>query len=516
MERTKPGLGVLAAALGLGILGDGLLRATPWGINVLLWISALVVFSAVLGRLGKVGFRGGEWWLAPLAMLFTSFVAWRAAPMLVFLNFSMVLGSLSLFAVRGRQGSLKLSGIFEYSLGGFYAGLCAVAGPVPAVAKDVEWREVAGGRGQSALAAIRGTLIAAPLLLIFGSLFVAADAVFEGLVRDVFDFDVAEELSHLLLAGFISWICAGLLRLVFVGRAPDWTSPDRPANLSPGAVEVGVVLGLLNTLFLAFVIVQVRYLFGGLDAISSAGLTYAEYARRGFFELVVVTALVLPLLLVAHWLFRPGNRARERFFKALAGSLLVLLLVIMASAMYRMWLYLQAFGLTGLRFYATVFMIWLFVLFSWFAVTVLLRDQRNRFAYGALLSGFAAVMLLNIVNPDSIIARVNVDRMEDGELFDPYYLTTLSADAAPVLVAALPRIGDKHLYEDVAVTPSASGKEQPPKGPTIKKVLVDRYESETFDWRSWNLSRWKARNLVQSIAASPNGRSAGSLEAALK
>ena len=72
-----------------------------------------------------------------------------------------------------------------------------------------------------------------------------------------------------------------------------------------------------------------------------------------------MTALVLPLLLLAHWLFRSGNHARERFFKALAGSLLVLLLVIMASALYRMWLYLQAFGLTELRFYATAFMIWL-------------------------------------------------------------------------------------------------------------------------------------------------------------
>lgn len=514
MERTKLGLGVLVAALGLGALGDVLLKATPWGINAPLWISALIVFAVVLGRLGGVGFGGGEWWLAPLAILFTSFIAWRAAPMLVFLNLSMVLGALSLFAVRGRQGSLKLSGIFEYVLGGFYTGLCAVAGPVPAVVKDVEWREVAHGRWQSVLAAARGMLIAAPLLLIFGSLFVAADAVYEGLVREVLNFDVTEELGHLLLTGFLTWISAGLLRLVFLGREPDWTSSDRPASLSLGAVEVGVAFGLLNALFLSFVVVQVRYLFGGSDVVSTAGLTYAEYARRGFFELVAVTALILPLLLLAHWLFRSDNHARERFFKTLAGSLLVLLLIIMASALYRMWLYLQAFGLTDLRFYATAFMIWLAILLSWFAVTVLLSDQRNRFAYGALLSGFAAVILLNAVNPDSIIARVNVNRMEDGERFDPYYLTTLSTDATPVLVAALPRIGDEPLYEEETIV--KSGEEQPTKGPTIKKILVDRYKSEISDWRTWNLSRGQARNLVQSIAASPNGRSTENPEAALR
>lgn len=498
MERAKLGLCILGAAVVLGVLGDVLLRATPWGINAPLWVAALVLSAVMLARLGRFEVRDGEWWLAPLALLFASFIAWRAAPMLVFLNVSTVLVAVTLAAVRGRQGSLKLTGIFEYVLGSFYTGLCAVAGPIPAVVKDVEWRRVAGGRWRSALAATRGVLIAAPLLLIFGSLFVAADAVFEGLVRDVFDFDVTEELDHLLLAGFVAWISAGLLRLVFVGREPDWTSPDRPASLSLGAVEIGVALGLLNTLFLAFVIVQVRYLFGGSGSVSSAGLTYAEYARRGFFELVAVTALVLPLLLLAHWLFRPENRSRERIFKALAGSLLMLLLIIMASALYRMWLYLQAFGLTELRFYATAFMVWLSIVLSWFTVTVLLHDRRNRFAYGALLSGFAAVILLNVVNPDSIIARVNIDRLQDGERFDPYYLTTLSADAAPVLVTALPRIGDELLYEDEMIM--ESGEEQPAKGPTVRKVIADRYKSETSDWRTWNVSRWRARNLVQNIS----------------
>lgn len=511
MDRTKLGLCILGAATVLGILGDVLLRATPWGINVPLWIAALVISIVVLARLGGIRLRDGGWWLAPLALLFTSFIAWRAAPMLVFLNVSTTLVALPLFALRGRQGSLKLTGIFEYILGGFYTGLCAVAGPIPGAVKDVEWRQVADGRWQSALAAIRGTLIAAPLLLIFGSLFVAADAVFEGFVNTALDFDVTEELGHLLLAGFLAWISAGFLRFTFVGREPEWTSPDRLERLSLGAVEVGVVLGLLNVLFLTFVVVQVRYLFGGSDLLSPADMTYAEYARRGFFELVVVTALVLPLLLLAHWLFRSDNRARERFFKVLAGSLLVLLLIIMASALYRMWLYLQAFGLTELRFYATAFMIWLAVVLSWFAVTVLLLNQRNRFAYGALMSGFAAVIMLNVVNPDSIIARVNIDRLQDGERFDPYYLTTLSADAAPVLVAALPRIGDELLYEDTTVMPS--GEEQPTKGPKMRKVILDRYRVSDPDWRTWNLSRRQAQNLAQSTAASPNGRTTENLEA---
>ncbi len=505
MDRTKLGLCVLGTAFALGLLGDGLLRATPWGVNALIWVAALISSAAVLVRLGGPGLKDGEWWLTPLVVLFASFVAWRAAPMLVFLNVSTVLVALSLAATRARQGSLKLSGVSEYVLGGLYTGLCAVAGPVPAALKDVEWRQVAHGRWRSALAVTRGLLIATPLLLIFGSLFVAADAVFEGLVRSVFDFSLDEIFGHILLAGFLAWISAGLLRLVLLGSEPSWTSAGRPERLSLGAVEVGIALGLLNVLFLAFVVVQVGYLFGGLGEISASELTYSEYARRGFFELTTVTALVLPLLLLTHWIFRSGNRAHERLFKVLAGSLLTLLLIITASAFYRMWLYLQEFGLTELRFYTTAFMIWLAIVLSWFAMTMLLRDRHNRFAYGALLSGFAAVILLNVVNPDAVIARTNLSRMENGARFDPYYLTTLSADAAPVLVGALPRIGDEPLYEDVLVTPS--GKERPTKGPTLREFVVDRYKSRTSDWRTWNFSRWRAQNLIENIAASPDDRS---------
>lgn len=496
MERTKLGLGVLGAALSLGILGDALLRATPWGINAPIWVAALLSTAILLARSAGLTPGDGEWWLAPLALLFATFLAWRAAPMLVFLNVSMVLVVLSMAAVRGRQGSLRLSGVFEYALGGLYAGLCAAAGPVTAAMRDVEWRQVARGRWQSALAATRGLLIAAPLLLIFGSLFVAADAVFEGLVRGVFDFGLDEVFGHLLLAGFVAWVSAGLLRLAFLGREPGWTSPDRPANLSLGSTELGIALGLLNALFFAFVAIQVRYLFGGLEGISISGLTYAEYARRGFFELVVVTALVLPLLMVSHWLFRPESPARGRFFKVLSGTLLALLLVIVASAFYRMWLYLQAFGLTELRFYTTAFMLWLALLLSWFAATVLRRDRRNHFAFGALLSGFAAVILLNVVNPDAVIARVNIDRLENGERFDPYYLTTLSADAAPVLVAALPEIGGKPLYKDG----------QTEEVPTIRETVLNCYETGNTDWRTWNFSRWRAGNLIQTatpISGSP-------------
>src|SRR5205085_5750237 len=142
-------------------------------------------------------------------------------------------------------------------------------------------------------------------------------------------------------------------------------------------------LVLLDALFLCFVCVQVRYLFGGATWVAQvAGLTYAEYARRGFFELVWATALVLPLLLALHWLLRTDDRAAQRIFRALAAAQLVLLFVVIASALTRMRLYQREYGLTELRLYTTAFMGWLALVFVWFAATVL-RGARERFACGA-------------------------------------------------------------------------------------------------------------------------------------
>src|SRR5688572_31077318 len=87
-------------------------------------------------------------------------------------------------------------------------------------------------------------------------------------------------------------------------------------------------------------------------------LGYAEYARRGFFELVTVAALVLPLLLLAHWLLRHRPARQQRAFNLLAGLLVVQLFVIVASALLRMSLYRQIYGETELRLYTTAFMLW--------------------------------------------------------------------------------------------------------------------------------------------------------------
>lgn len=486
-ERTRLGLGVLGAALVLGVLGDGLLRAMPWGINFSLWVAALVGAAAVVAWRWRLRVAGEGRWLVPVALVFAAGLAWRDSPAVVSLNILAFLAAALLAALWGRRSRLRLAGVSEYVLGGIYAGTLSSAGPVPVAAREIGWRQVARGRWRApALAATRGVFLAVPLVLVFGALFVAADAVFEELVVDLLGFDVVEVFGHFSLILFFFWITAGLLWVALLARTRENLSVRRPEALSLGIVELGIVLGLLDLLFLAFVAVQVRYLFGGAERVATtAGLTYAEYARRGFFELVTVTALALPTLLLAHWLLRAEGRGGRRVFRVLAGTLISLLFVVMASALQRMYLYTEEYGLTELRLYATIFMGWLAVVLVWFLLTVL-RGRRNRFAFGALLSGFAVVFIINAMNPDALIARTNLERLEEGKRFDAFYLTTLSADAAPVLFDALPEISEKRVVPEADLT--------------VEAVILDRYREEEGDWRTWNLSRSRARHLAETYA----------------
>lgn len=513
-ERTKIGLRVFEAALLMGLLGDALLRVTPWGINLFLWVAALT--AAIIALPGSFRRKAlaveGRWLLLPV-IFFAAAFAWRDSTTLRFLDTLALLVSLSVVAMRTRGGCrVHLAGMMEYALGFIRAGVDTLFGPLVLLLDDIHWREVVPrarwSRHMGAVA--RGLAIALPLLFIFGALFVAADAVFEGIINRTFNINFETLFSHLFLAIFFAWVAGGFLRGALLGKEMKFAAngkpvflslniaetadataaaappeneaqdaPPAPRLLSLGIVETSIVLGLLNLLFLAFVTVQIRYFFGGAALVqASTGMTFAEYARRGFFELVTVATLVLPLLLIAHWLLRKENPVHERIFRVLAGAQVALLFVIMASAVGRMRLYQSEYGLTELRLYTTVFMGWLAIVFVWFALSVL-RGQRERFAYGALVAGFLVLATLHVINPDALIVRVNVTHAQAGRAFDSDYAASLSADAVPALLETLPALSRYHRC-------------------VIAFNLLDRQSSlENMDWRTWNLSRARARSSLQ-------------------
>ncbi len=481
-DSTRLGLIALAGAMVAGVLGDLLIRAFPVGLNVLLWVTALVAGLLIIARLGRQALNGEGRWLLAGAVLFATGLTGRGAPLLQFLDVLAIGICLGLAAMTTRGGSLSRSPVTGYLLGLILSGVNHMIGPLQLLFVDIKWEEVPRTTWSSRLAAVgRGLLIGVPLLLLFGVLFVAADAIFEQMVTRLFDWSIGPLIGHVVLSLALAALAAGFYHTVLRREPRDLPGVDRPSSVALGGVELGIVLGLLNLLFLAFVLVQVRYLFGGADLVlASAGLTYAEYARRGFFELVQVSALVLPVLLGLHWLIPAEHVKEQRLFRWLGGSLVLMLFVIMGSAMQRMFLYQQEYGLTELRLYTTAFMGWMALLFAWFLWTVL-RGQRERFAIGAMVTGFAVLAVLHMMSPDLLILRTNLDLRAQTGRFDAEYAAGLGPDAAPALVAALPDLSP----EEQAI---------------VRERLGPRWQELTeTDWRSWNWGYARARAALGSL-----------------
>jgi len=471
-SRTRLGFALLGTALFLGLLGDELLRVTPLGLNAFLWVAALCAVVVVLAeRLGG-GLSGARRWMIPTLLLFSGLLVWRDSAWLVALDLFAIVVALSLGALRTAR-PVRQAALTDYLVGLAHAGAAAGGKTMTLMQEDIDWNQLPRGQqGRHALAVGRGLMLAAPLVFLFGALFVAADSVFQDYVRSAVP-DPRNLLLHIALVALFGWVSAGLVREYLFKPKPVDASVEPWFRL--GATELTVVLALLDLLFLAFVLVQLRYLFGGASLVEErTHLTYAEYARHGFFELVTVAALVLPLLLLADWARRRDPARRDRLFQILAGTLILLLFVVMASALQRMRLYQREYGLTELRIYATGVMLWLAVVFIWTGITVL-RGRRDLFAVGALVSGFAAILVINVVNPDALIARTNLNRPN----LDLPYLMQLSDDATPELVKALPNL-DPLLREQ------------------LESELAARQRSNR-DWRTWNVSRVRAQQALDKL-----------------
>ena len=252
-----------------------------------------------------------------------------------------------------------------------------------------------------------------------------------------------------------------------------------------GFTESTVILGSVSALFLAFVIVQFRYFFGGQTNIGVEGYTYSQYARRGFNELITVAFFSLVLILGLSTLARRETDLQKRVYSWLSVSVVALVLVILTSAYQRISLAIDWHGFSRLRLYPRVFLIWLGILLVTVVALEILRRERY-FAFAALLASAAFAVSLALVNVDAATVRHNVPRTLHGKNLNVAHLASLSSDAVPALAAAF--------YSEAYPQTVHEG-----LGAALTCYLhFDSLSDDPDnDWRSFNLSRWKAHNSLQ-------------------
>ena len=483
---------ITAGALGLGFGAQLLFFDVGQGINFPIAIVALLLAAWLAGGPPLRRIRFTDAWMPAAAVVLASFVALRGDRTLVALD---VLGSLTLAAASvAAFGGLR---VVERPLGGALVLAARVAGAAAGRAATVlgaAARQLPAARGRGAFGAwapvLRGLLIALPLVLLFVALFSAADAVFAEWTNRLFDWDLdlGGFIGRAIMALLVAWVSAGLL--AFAARPGEDGADDDLAGAWAGRPRIGTtetltVLLALNAVFLAFVVLQAAYLFGGRDTLSETGLTYAEYARRGFFELLAVAFLVGGLVLAAESFVQ---RRTLPYRVALIG-LVAMTLVVLASAFLRLRLYQDAYGWTELRFYVLAAIIWL-AIGAVMAVATILANRSGWLVHGLVVLSVLFGLAFNVIGPVRLVAEQNVDRMRvSAELapdayegLDLEYLARLGGDAVPAVLGFLDnRPLPPSIHERMRDTlAAASGLDDP--GNTT--------------WQAWNLSRENARELL--------------------
>ncbi|GAA3825346.1 DUF4153 domain-containing protein [Nocardioides panacisoli] len=454
-ERDLPGrLPVLLAAVAAGLFAALVLPFRDAGVGSFL----------VLVVCGAVPFAVARTRRDPFALACAVLAAALSA--IVFLRAADWIGTLCVMAAAG----LGMCGLTAArGLPGFVAS--AVSWPLSGL-RGLSWlgRTLAQLTGLGQRAALVRTVVWSVLgLIVFGLLFASADALFAEWADAVLP-DLS--LDTFVLRLFLTVAVGGaVLAASYLALNPPRV--DR-AEASSRPVQhrfewLAPVL-VVNAVFAGFLIAQAAVIFGGHDYLQrTTGLTYAEYVHQGFGQLTVATGLTL-LVVWAAARKAPRATATDRaWLRATLGVLCAQTLVVVASALYRMGVYQDAYGFTRLRLTVDVFEGWLGLLvLALVGAGVALRGVwLPRFA---LLSGAAALLGLALLNPDAWIARHNIDRFEDTGKVDWSYLQGLSEDAVPAFTS---------LPQDLR--PCALG---------------DRRRSDD-DWLEWNLGRSRAVDVLK-------------------
>ncbi|WP_433728163.1 DUF4153 domain-containing protein [Actinoplanes sp. CA-051413] len=406
------------------------------------------------------------WAVAALALLLIP--AFRNAWWLVTFSVLGAIGCTALAIVGGRQVRSIL-----FSL---------VAAPYAALA-GIPWvrRHLKAGRNPGiARRILFSVALTAVVLLVFGALLSSADVAFSQLLDDAIpDFSIGSIFQWIFLAA-----AGGLLAVsgIYTLAAPPATSSlDTEGKGRFGLIEWAPAGAALVLLFGGFVAVQFTVLFGGSrHVLETAGLSYSQYARSGFWQLVAVTLLSLALIAsLARWAKR-DQPAERLLLRVLLGLLCALSVIIVASALSRMWEYQRVYSFTGERIFVMASEMLLGVIFVLIAVAGL--KWQGRWIPGATV-GLAVLMLLGLaaLDPEGYVASRNAARYEGSGKIDAWYLRALSADATP----ALTKLPD------------------PVRRCTLSWIAEDLEDPDP--WYAWNLGRQRAREALAELGPAAIG-----------
>lgn len=341
--------------------------------------------------------------------------------------------------------------------------------------------------------ALRGIVVAVPVVIVFALMFASADPVFARGRDAIAASFMSWELSpRAIFWSLLTLFTVGAYTVVAQGESPysRRVIPGRRTEAwRIGTTERVTVLGAVAAITWLFVLLQIAYLFGNPAAIVGSGVTFAEYARRGFGELALVATIAILLIVASENLAVPTAQTSRppRLIRASALALLAAVIGVLISAVHRVALYEAAYGYTTARLYAQAYMAMILLVLVLLGRELMRVFNTAHLARGIMATALATVAILLYWNTDAWIAQRNLDRFATTGKVDIHYLAAgLSPDAYPTLVRALPKLP------------------QPTRAELGQQLTVaGSWRLRGVDeWYEWNLRRHDARDALTRLRLS--------------
>lgn len=486
---------LLVIVLVLGWMFDFLFWKQGIGVNFSIFLTVCLLGGVYWLLSNKILPAKNSLWLLIPFLFFAVITFLKQEPLTISLAFTFTLLSAGLLAssyVGGRWYQYKLSDyVYKFFL--LIGDMISASISYFYKAQRIQDKTDSGKSGFPIWAMLRGLLIALPIVVCFGSLLAAGDVVFKEKLDEFLELDdLSENIFRITVILFYAYLLAGTFIHSALKSGDDKLMTEDKPSIKPfiGFTESAVILGSVSILFLAFVVVQFQYFFGGETNIGVEGYTYSQYARRGFNELITVAFFSLVMILGLSTVTKRENEAQKKMYSGLSVALVSFVLVILVSAYQRISLSIGWHGFSRLRLYPRIFLIWLAVLFVAVVVLEIIRKERF-FTFAAVLASVGFAVSLTFVNIDAAIVKHNIPRTLHGKNLNVGHLASLSLDAVPSLTEAFySNSYPQSIHEGI--------------GAILTCYLY--YDSKPGaydnDWRSFNFSRWQAHIALDEVEPS--------------
>lgn len=489
---NKKAIHLLIGSLVLGLLFNLLFYGKPLGLSYPIYMLALYSFLFLnLNKKPKLKFDfSGLLGISIMALSFS--YLFFSNPIFAALNFFLIpillVAHTLLLTSKNRYNWFELPFLMDLLYGLFARPLGNCLKPFSLISINVKKRANLGKYSVAGKILV-GLLLTLPLLLVIVPLLASADDVFRYFIEQIPNLFKDINIGQFIPRLFIVTIVTCLVFSYLWSLLPSKTSPmPMISNIkiqSPGAfldpITVTTLLILIDALYVFFIAIQFSYLFGSLTDGLPHNFTYAQYARKGFFELVVVTLINLVILIGNLNYVKASEKKVDKVVKVLNTTLVISTFIMLLSAHFRMSLYEEAFGFTYLRILTHTFMGYLFVLFT-LSLAKIWR-QSVPLLKSFIVISIVAYTLLNYINVDQLIAKNNIERYNQGNPIDISYLTTLSYDAVPELVDFMNSATDQVLVNELEN-----------KLRNKKNALA-----RVTPWQSFNVSKYKAQESLIKV-----------------